>query len=178
MEKILQILLTFLSILLLIFFIGITKYFFKFIRSSRRKRNIKPSIIDKMLFYETSPFAWRIGFAYSLLGYNQDQIDKFNDALIKVILAEKNMYRLSSRDYLSRLKNFIKRIEPKADMVSQIMDYRNILSSKAILNETKAVKELEYILSFEVDKFLNETVIAIRQEQIDRMEGPPEEPPF
>ena len=63
-------------------------------------------------------------------------------------------------------------------MVRQIMDYRNILSSKAILNETKAVKELEYILSFEVDKFLNETVIAIRQEQIDRMEGPPEEPPF
>ena len=178
MEKILQILLTFLSIFLLIFFIGITKYFFKYIRSSRRKRNIKPSIIDKMLFYETSPFAWRIGFAYSLLGYNQDQIDEFNDALIKVIVAEKNMYHLSSSGYKRRLKNFIKRVEPKAEMVRQIMEYRNILSSKAILSETKAIHELEYILSFEVDKFLNKTVREIRQEQIDRMEGPSEEPPF
>ena len=58
------------------------------------------------------------------------------------------------------------------------MEYRNILSSKAILSETKAIHELEYILSFEVDKFLNKTVREIRQEQIDRMEGPLEEPPF
>ena len=176
--ELLQIVLTVCVIGIFIFSIGLINLVLKRFRKVYRKKSIRPSSIDKMLFYETSPFAWRIGFAYSLLGYNQDQIDKFNDALIKVILAEKNMYRLSSRDYLSRLKNFIKRIEPKADMVSQIMDYRNILSSKAILNETKAVKELEYILSFEVDKFLNETVIAIRQEQIDRMEGPPEEPPF
>ena len=176
--ELLQIVLTVCVIGIFIFSIGLINLVLKRFRKVYRKKSIRPSSIDKMLFYETSPFAWRIGFAYSLLGYNQDQIDKFNDALIKVILAEKNMYRLSSRDYLSRLKNFIKRIEQKADMVSQIMDYRNILSSKAILNETKAVKELEYILSFEVDKFLNETVIAIRQEQIDRMEGPPEEPPF
>ena len=29
-----------------------------------------------------------------------------------------------------------------------------------------------------LDKFLSETAKAIRQEQIDRMEGPSEEPPF
>tara|TARA_A100001011_G_scaffold170559_1_gene179443 strand:- start:148 stop:681 length:534 start_codon:yes stop_codon:yes gene_type:complete len=174
----LQIVLTVCVIGMFIFSISLIILVLKKLRILYRKKSIKPSSIDKMLFYETSPFAWRIGFTYSLLGYNQDQIDEFNDALIKVILAEKNMYRLSSRNYMSRLKNFIKRVEPKADMVSQITNYRNILSSKAILNETNSINELEYILSFEVDKFLNETAKAIRQEQIDRMEGPSEEPPF
>tara|TARA_B100000575_G_C23131272_1_gene656242 strand:- start:947 stop:1480 length:534 start_codon:yes stop_codon:yes gene_type:complete len=176
--ELLQIVLTVCVIGVFIFSIGLINLVLKRFRKVYRKKSIRPSLIDKMLFYETSPFAWRIGFAYSLLGYNQDQIDEFNDALIKVIVAEKNMYHLSSSGYNRRLKNFIKRVEPKAEMVRQIMDYRNILSSKAILSETKAIHELEYILSFEVDKFLNKTVREIRQEQIDRMEGPSEEPPF
>lgn len=176
--ELLQIVLTVCVIGVFIFSIGLINLVLKRLRKVYRKKSIRPSLIDKMLFYETSPFAWRIGFAYSLLGYNQDQIDEFNDALIKVIVAEKNMYHLSSSGYNRRLKNFIKRVEPKAEMVRQIMDYRNILSSKAILSETKAIHELEYILSFEVDKFLNKTVREIRQEQIDRMEGPSEEPPF
>lgn len=176
--ELLQIVLTVCVIGVFIFSIGLINLVLKRLRKVYRKKSIRPSLIDKMLFYETSPFAWRIGFAYSLLGYNQDQIDEFNDALIKVIVAEKNMYHLSSSGYNRRLKNFIKRVEPKAEMVRQIMEYRNILSSKAILSETKAIHELEYILSFEVDKFLNKTVREIRQEQIDRMEGPSEEPPF
>ena len=176
--ELLQIVLTVCVIGIFIFSIGLINLVLKRFRKVYRKKSIRPSSIDKMLFYETSPFAWRIGFAYSLLGYNQDQIDEFNDALIKVIVAEKNMYHLSSSGYKRRLKNFIKRVEPKAEMVRQIMEYRNILSSKAILSETKAIHELEYILSFEVDKFLNKTVREIRQEQIDRMEGPLEEPPF
>ncbi len=34
-------------------------------------------------------FTWRIGFAYSLLGYSQEQMDEFNKALYQVITAEK-----------------------------------------------------------------------------------------
>ena len=133
--ELLQIVLTVCVIGVFIFSIGLINLVLKRFRKVYRKKSIRPSLIDKMLFYETSPFAWRIGFAYSLLGYNQDQIDEFNDALIKVIVAEKNMYHLSSSGYNRRLKNFIKRVEPKAEMVRQIMDYRNILSSKAILSE-------------------------------------------
>lgn len=176
--NILQIVLTVCVIGMFIFSLALLRVVIKRSRKVFRKKAIRPSLIDKMLFYETSPFAWRIGFTYSLLGYNEEEIDKFNDALIKVIVAEKNMYRLSGRDYFGKLKNFIRRVEPKAEMVRQIIDYRNILSSKAILSETKAIHELEYILSLEVDKFLNETAKSIRQEQIDRMEEPGEEAPF
>ena len=176
--NILQIVLTVCVIGMFIFSLALLRVVIKRSRQVFRKKSIRPSLIDKMLFYETSPFAWRIGFTYSLLGYNQDQIDKFNDALIKVIVAEKNMYRLSGRDYLGKFKNFIRRVVPKAEMVSQIMDYRNNLSSSSILNETNPENELEFVLSLEVDKFLNETARSIRQEQIDRMEEPGEEPPF
>ena len=88
------------------------------------------------------------------------------------------MYRLSRKDYMERFKKLIKRLNPDAEIITQIMNYRNHLSSSSILNETTPEKELEYVLSLEIDKFLSETAKAIRQEQIDRMEGPSEEPPF
>ena len=176
--NVLQIVLTVCVVGMFIFSIGLINLVLKRFRNISKKKSIKPSLIDQMLFYERSPFAWRIGFAYSLLGYNQDQINEFNDAIEKIVLAEKNMYRLSRKDYMERFKKLIKRLNPDAEIISQIMDYRNHLSSSSILNETTPENELEYVLSLEIDKFLSETAKAIRQEQIDRMEGPSEEPPF
>ena len=88
------------------------------------------------------------------------------------------MYQISRTTYLEKFKNLINRIEPKTEVVSQIMEYRNHLSSSSILNETNPENELEFVLSLEVDKFLNETARSIRQSVIDRMEEPGEEPPF
>ena len=176
--NVLQIVLTICTIGMFILSLALIRVVFKRFRQVFRKKSIRPSSIDKMLFYERNPFAWRIGFAYSLLGYNQDQINEFNDAIEKIVLAEKNMYRLSRKDYMERFKKLIKRLNPDAEIITQIMNYRNHLSSSSILNETTPEKELEYVLSLEIDKFLSETAKAIRQEQIDRMEGPSEEPPF
>ena len=172
--NVLQIVLTICTIGMFILSLALIRLVFKRFRQVFRKKSIRPSSIDRMLFYERNPFAWRIGFAYSLLGYNQEQIDEFNDALIKIIKAEKNMYQISRTTYLEKFKNLINRIEPKTEVVSQIMEYRNHLSSSSILNETNP----ENVLSLEVDKFLNETARSIRQSVIDRMEEPGEEPPF
>lgn len=176
--NVLQIVLSICTIGMFILSLVLIRVVFKRFRQVFRKKSIRPSSIDKMLFYERNPFAWRIGFAYSLLGYNQEQIDQFNDALIKIIRAEKNMYQISRTNYFGKFKNFINRIEPKTEIVSQIMEYRNHLSSSSILNETNPENELEFVLSLEVDKFLNETTRSIRQSLIERMEEPGEEPPF
>ena len=106
--NVLQIILTICVIGMFIFSIGLINLVLKRFRNISKKKSIKPSLIDQMLFYERSPFAWRIGFAYSLLGYNQDQINEFNDAIEKIVLAEKNMYRLSRKDYMERFKKLIK----------------------------------------------------------------------
>ena len=143
--NVLQIVLTICTIGMFILSLALIRLVFKRFRQVFRKKSIRPSSIDRMLFMKET-FAWRIGFAYSLLGYNQEQIDQFNDALIKIIKAEKNMYQISRTTYLEKFKNLINRIEPKTEVVSQIMEYRNHLSSSSILNETNPENELEFIL--------------------------------
>ena len=174
MENFLQIILTLLAISLIIFCIAGIRYFFTYMSSGEiyRKRNINPSVIDKMLFYERNPFAWRIGFAYSLLGYNQDQINEFNEALYQVITAEKKMF-LKSR---SKKFNFlIARMIQRNSSFSQIERYTDALTSHAVLNEIDPKESLDYILFLEVDRFLNSTVEKLRK---DRRNLPPERPPF
>jgi len=174
MENFLQIILTLVAISLIIFCIAGVRYFFTYMRSGEiyRKRNINPSVIDKMLFYERNPFAWRIGFAYSLLGYNQDQISDFNEALYQVITAEKKMF-LKSR---SKKFNFlISRIMQRNSSFSQIERYTDALTSHAVLNEIDPKESLDYILFLEIDRFLNSTVEKLRRQRRDL---PPERPPF
>lgn len=174
MESVLQISLTLMAITFLIFIIAIVRYYFVYIRSGEfiKKRNINPSVIDKMLFYERNPFAWRIGFTYSLLGYNQDQINEFNEALYQVITAEKKMF-LKSR---SKKFNFlIARMIQRNSSFSQIERYTDALTSHAVLNEIDPKESLDYILFLEVDRFLNSTVDKLRKE---RRNLPPEGRPF
>ena len=91
--NVLQIVLTICTIGMFILSLALIRLVFKRFRQVFRKKSIRPSSIDRMLFYERNPFAWRIGFAYSLLGYNQEQIDEFNDALIKIIKAKLYRYK-------------------------------------------------------------------------------------
>ena len=174
MDIFLQIVLTVLAIGLLIFLIAVARYFFTYMKSGEiyRKRNIKPSVIDKMLFYERNPFAWRIGFTYSLLGYNQDQIDEFNKALYQVITAESKMF-MKSR--VGKFKYLVRRLLQGKSSFSQIERYTDALTSHSVLNEIDPKESLDYILFLEVDRFLNSTVEKLKREQ---RELPPERPPF
>jgi hypothetical protein len=163
---VLQIVLTICTIGMFILSLALVR--FVYLRSKKlfTKKSIKPSLIDKMLFFERSPFAWRIGFAYSLLGYNQDQIDKFNHALQKIIMVEKNMYHLN------------KRVNHDVETVSQIKKYTELLTASSIFNDANPEDELPVILSQEIDKFIDETARSLRQEKMNSMEFPPDEPPF
>jgi len=136
-----------------------------------RNKNIKPSLIDKMLFFERNPFTWRIGFTYSLLGYSQEQMDEFNKALYQVITAEKKMF---SKTKVGRFRFLIKRIIQGKSSFSQIERYSTALTSHAVLNELDPKDSLDYIMFIEMDKFLNSTVQRIKREQ----NFPPERPPF
>ena len=172
---VLQLVLTICTIGMFILSLALVR--FVYLRSKKlfTKKSIKPSLIDKMLFFERSPFAWRIGFAYSLLGYNQDQIDKFNHALQKIIMVEKNMYHLNNID---KFKNIIKRVNHDVETVSQIKKYTELLTASSIFNDANPEDELPVILSQEIDKFIDETARSLRQEKMNSMEFPPDEPPF
>ena len=95
MEKVIHIFLTVVTIFLIVLLISIASRLFATLRSGYifRDRNFNPSALDKLLFFERNPFAWRIGFAYSLLGYTQEEIDRFNKALYKVVEAEKIAFK-------------------------------------------------------------------------------------
>lgn len=173
--NVLQIVLTICIIGMFIISLALIRLIFQKSNKLIAKKSIKPSLIDKMLFYERNPFAWRIGFAYSLLGYNQEEIEKFNAALYKIIMVEKNMYHMIPGD---NFKHIISRVKHDEDTVEQIKKYSNLLSSNSILNESDPEDLLSYILSQEIDEFIRETAQSIRQDKIDRMELPPEEPPF
>ena len=174
MDLFLQISLTVLIIGLFIFLLAVVRYFFTYLRSGEvyQNRNVKTSVIDKMLFYERNPFAWRIGFTYSLLGYNQDQIDEFNKALYQVITAESKMF-MKSRT--GKFKYLIRRLIQGKSSFSQIERYTNTLTSHSVLNEIDPKESLDYILFLEIDRFLNSTVEKLKREQNDL---PPERPPF
>ena len=83
-----------------------------FITKTNMKKSIRPSLIDQMLFYEKNPFAWRIGFAYSILGYNNNQIKEFNDALQKIVSVEKYLSRLQIQDFKKLLTGFVRAAQP------------------------------------------------------------------
>ena len=174
MELLLHIILTILSITLIVFLLAAINYVISYLKSGQiyLKRSPNPSIIDKMLFYERNPFTWRIGFAYSLLGYSQEQIDEFNKALYQVIAAEKKMF---SKTKLGRFKPLIKRMVQGKSSFSQIERYSTALTSHAVLNELDPKDSLDYIMFIEMDKFLNSTVQRIKREQNN---FPPERPPF
>jgi len=166
--------LTLLVIVLITFLLSAIRLIIVYLRSGAifRNKNIKPSLIDKMLFFERNPFTWRIGFAYSLLGYSQEQIDEFNKALYQVITAEKKMF---SKTKLGRFKPLIKRIIQGKSSFSQTERYSTALTSHAVLNELDPKDSLDYIMFIEMDKFLNSTVQRIKREQTNL---PPERPPF
>lgn len=166
--------LTVLVVLFIVFLLATLKVVFTYFRTGEhfRKRNVKPSLIDKMLFYERNPFAWRIGFTYSLLGYNQDQIDEFNKALYQVITAESKMF-MKSR--VGKFRYIIRRLIQGKSSFSQIKKYSDALTSHSLLNEIDPKDSLDYILFLEVDRFLTSTVERIRREQSDIS---PERPPF
>ena len=128
-----------------------------------------------MLFYEKNPFAWRIGFAYSILGYNNNQIKEFNDALQKIVSVEKKVFESSPN---TRLKKIINRFCQSSSVISQIDTYADLLSSHSIINESNPEEGLDYILTVEIEQFITETLNSFRKEQIDNMEHPTEEPPF
>ena len=174
MEVLLQITLTLLAISLIIVCIAGVRYIFIYLRSGEiyRKRNLKPSVIDKMLFYERNPFAWRIGFTYSLLGYSQEQINDFNKALYEVISAESKMF-MKSRS--GKFKYLVKRVIQGKSSFAQIGRYTDALTSHSVLNEIDPKESLDYILFLEVDRFLNTTVEKLKR---DRNNLPPEGPPF
>tara|TARA_B100001248_G_C27257079_1_gene396611 strand:+ start:140 stop:664 length:525 start_codon:yes stop_codon:yes gene_type:complete len=174
MNVLLQITLTVITICLITFLIAVVGYLVTYMRSGEnfRKKNVKPSIIDKMLFYERNPFAWRIGFTYSLLGYNQDQIDEFNKALYQVITAESKVF-MKSRS--GKFKYLVRRLLQGKSSFSQIERYKDTLTSHSVLNEIDPKESLDYILFLEVDRFLNSTVEKLKREQ---RELPPERPPF
>ncbi len=173
-DSIIQIVLSVLAIALIIFLFSIIRFMFKYFRSGERfrKKNIKPSAIDKMLFYERNPFAWRIGFAYALLGYSQKQIDDFNNALYKVITAESKIF-MKSR--FGRFKYIVRTVIQGKSSFSLIERYKDALTSHSVLNEIDPKESLDYILFLEVDRFLNSTLQKIRREQSDFQ---PERPPF
>ena len=174
MDFLLQIVLTILVIALLIFLFGAIRYLFLYLRSGEiyRKRNINPSFIDKMLFYERNPFAWRIGFTYSLLGYNQEQIDEFNKALYQVVTAERKMFMNAG---IGKFKFLVKRITQGKSSFSQISKYTDALTSHSVLNEIEPKESLDYILFLEVDRFLTSTFEKLKRDQNDI---PPTRPPF
>jgi len=174
MNVLLQIALTVITICLITFLIAVVSYLITYMRSGEnfRKKIVKPSVIDKMLFYERNPFAWRIGFTYSLLGYNQDQIDEFNKALYQVITAESKMF-MKSRS--GKFKYLVRRLMQGKSSFSQIERYKDALTSHSVLNEIDPKESLDYILFLEVDRFLNSTVEKLKREQ---RELPPERPPF
>ena len=174
MELLLHIILTTLSITLIVFLLAAINYVISYLKSGQiyLKRSPNPSIIDKMLFYERNPFTWRIGFAYSLLGYSQEQMDEFNKALYQVVTAEKKMF---SKTKVGRFRFLIKRIIQGKSSFSQIERYSTALTSHAVLNELDPKDSLDYIMFIEMDKFLNSTVQRIKREQNN---FPPERPPF
>lgn len=163
-----------LVIVLITFLLAVIRLIVVYLRSGEifRNKNIKPSLIDKMLFYERNPFTWRIGFAYSLLGYTQEQMDEFNKALYQVITSEKKMF---SKTKLGSFRFLIKRIMQGKSSFSQIERYSTTLTSHAVLNELEPKDSLDYIMFIEMDKFLNSTVQRIKREQTNQ---PPERPPF
>lgn len=165
--------LTLLVIVLITFLLSAIRLIVIYLRSGDffRNKNIKPSLIDKMLFFERNPFTWRIGFTYSLLGYSQEQMDEFNKALYQVITAEKKMF---SKTKVGRFRFLIKRIIQGKSSFSQIERYSTALTSHAVLNELDPKDSLDYIMFIEMDKFLNSTVQRIKREQ----NFPPERPPF
>lgn len=174
MEKLLHVILSLIAIVLLIFLIACVSFIVNYLRSGaiHRKRKIKPSLIDKMLFYERNPFSWRIGFAYSLLGYNQNQIDEFNKALYQVITAEKKVFLKYGS---GKFRFLIKKMIQGKSSFDLIEKYTTTLSSHAILNETEPDESLDYLLFLEIDRFLNSTVEKLKREQRNLPEG---RPPF
>lgn len=174
MEKALHLLLSLLTIVVIVFLISCIRFIFVYLKTGQiyLKRDPRPSIIDKMLFYERNPFTWRIGFAYSLLGYSQEQMDEFNKALYQVITTEK---RIFSKSKVGRFRYLIRRIIQGKSSFSQIERYSTALTSHAVLNELEPKDSLDYIMFIEMDKFLNSTVQRIKREQNN---FPPERPPF
>lgn len=174
MDKTLHFLLSLLTIVIIVFLLAGIRFVFLYMKSGQiyLKRSPNPSIIDKMLFYERNPFTWRIGFAYSLLGYSQEQMDEFNKALYQVITAEKKMF---SKTNIGRFSYLIKGIIQGKSSFSQIERYSTTLTSHAVLNEIDPKDSLDYIMFIEMDKFLNSTVQRIKKEQNNI---PPESPPF
>lgn len=173
--NILQIVLTICTIGMFILSLALIRLVFKRFRQVSPKKSIRPTSIDKMLFYEKNPFAWRIGFAYSILGYNSNQIKEFNDALQKIVSVEKKVFESSPN---TRLKKIINRFCQSSSVISQIDTYADLLSSHSIINESNPEEGLDYILTVEIEQFITETLNSFRKEQIDNMEHPTEEPPF
>ena len=173
--NILQIVLTICTIGMFILSLALIRLVFKRFRQVSPKKLIRPTSIDKMLFYEKNPFAWRIGFAYSILGYNNNQIKEFNDALQKIVSVEKKVFESSPN---TRLKKIINRFCQSSSAISQIDTYADLLRSHSIINESNPEEGLDYILTVEIEQFITETLNSFRKEQIDNMEHPTEEPPF
>ena len=174
MEKLIHIFLTVLTIFLIVLLISIASRLFATLRSGYifRDRNFNPSALDKLLFFERNPFAWRIGFAYSLLGYSQEEIDRFNKALYKVVEAEKIAF---NNTRTKKFRFLVGRLIQGKSSFKRIESYADTLTSHSVLNEIDPEESLEYILFLEVDRFLNSTVKKIRR---DQNKFPPERPPF
>lgn len=174
MEKLIHIFLTVLTIFLIVLLISTASRLFATLRSGYifRDRNFNPSALDKLLFFERNPFAWRIGFAYSLLGYSQEEIDRFNKALYKVVEAEKNAF---NNTRTNKFRLLVTRIVHGKSSFKRIESYADTLTSHSVLNEINPEESLEYILFLEVDRFLNQTVKKIKRQQ---NKFPPERPPF
>ena len=178
--NVLEVVLTICIITMFILSIALTRFSFTRSKSlssktNHKKKLVRPSSIDQMLFYEKNPFAWRIGFAFSILGYNSIQIKEFNDALEKIVNAEKKIFESSPNN---RLKVIINKFSQSNTSLSQINLYKDLLSSHSIFNESSPEEGLDYILTVEIDNFITETLKSFRQDQIDNMESPTEEPPF
>ena len=173
--NVLQIVLTICTIGMFILSLALIRLVFKKFRQVSPKKLIRPTSIDKMLFYEKNPFAWRIGFAYSILGYNNNQIKEFNDALQKIVSVEKKVFESSPN---TRLQKIINRFCQSSSAISQIDTYADLLRSHSIINESNPEEGLDYILTVEIEQFITETLNSFRKEQIDNMEHPTEEPPF
>ena len=173
--NVLQIVLTICTIGMFILSLALIRLVFKRFRQVSPKKLIRPTSIDKMLFYEKNPFAWRIGFAYSILGYNNNQIKEFNDALQKIVSVEKKVFESSPN---TRLQKIINRFCQSSSAISQIDTYADLLRSHSIINESNPEEGLDYILTVEIEQFITETLNSFRKEQIDNMEHPTEEPPF
>ena len=173
--NVLQIVLTICTIGMFILSLALIRLVFKRFRQVSPKKLIRPTSIDKMLFYEKNPFAWRIGFAYSILGYNSNQIKEFNDALQKIVSVEKKVFESSPN---TRLQKIINRFCQSSSAISQIDTYADLLRSHSIINESNPEEGLDYILTVEIEQFITETLNSFRKEQIDNMEHPTEEPPF